>query len=77
MRPRCAVEAFSPEVKLESTTSVSPWRAGGDRGKTLRVLSALSYARVVELKSRNGRTSIDDVRCCRGRATCAILSGAS
>src|SRR5689334_2536335 len=45
MRPRRRVEAFSPDVKLESTASVSRAAAGRGSRATLCLLSALSYER--------------------------------
>lgn len=53
MRPRCGVEAFSPEVKLESTALVSRAPTRRDSHARLCLVSALSYAQPLQLKSRN------------------------
>jgi len=44
MRPRRRFEAFSPEVKFESTASVLLHVEARDSGGTRCVVSALSYA---------------------------------
>ena len=77
MRPRCGVETFSPEVKLESTASVLRVAARRDSHAGLCLLSALSYEQPLQLKSRNQRTRFDGLGCCPARGDCETLRSAS